>query len=61
VAPILNKKQFLFFFENDQVKSIQGDFKPSAIPVTKPSTDKMVDVPKRNLEKTMQETITDLF
>ncbi len=57
----LEQKTISIFFENDQVKSIQGDFKPSAIPVTKPSTDKMVDVPKRNLEKTMQETITDLF
>ncbi len=57
----LEQKTISIFFENDQVKIIQGDFKPSAIPVTKPSTDKMVDVPKRNLEKTMQETITDLF
>lgn len=55
------QKNISIFFENDQIKSIQGDFKPSAVPVAKTSTDKTVDVPKRDLEKTMWETMTDLF
>ncbi len=52
------QKMISIFFENDQIKSIQGDLKPSAVPVVKPSVDKMVDVPKRDLEKTLWEKIT---
>jgi outer membrane protein assembly factor BamE len=55
------QKTISIFFENDQIKSIQGDFRPSSTPVAKPSVDKMIDVPKRDLEKTMWETMTDLF
>lgn len=57
----LVQKNISIFFENDQIKSIQGDFKPSAVSVAKPSDDKSVDVPKRELEKTLWETLTDLF
>ena len=52
------QKAVSIFFENDQIKSIQGDLRPSALPVAKPSSDKVVDVPKRDLEKTMWETLT---
>ena len=55
------QKTLSIFFENDQIKSIQGDFKPSATPVVKPNTDNMVDVPKRNLDKTLTEKFSDLF
>jgi outer membrane protein assembly factor BamE len=57
----VEQKTISIFFENDQIKSIQGDFKPSATPVAKPNADKMVDVPKRDLDKTLWETISDLF
>lgn len=57
----VEQKTISIFFENDQIKSIQGDFKPSATPVAKPNADKMVDVPKRDLDKTLTETISDLF
>ena len=40
---------------------VQGDFKPSELPVIKPSDETTVDVPKRDLEKTMWETITGFF
>lgn len=55
------QKILSIFFENDQMKSIQGDFRPSPTPVLKPSTDKTVDVPKRDLDKTLWENASDLF
>lgn len=55
------QKMISIFFENDQIKSIQGDLKPSTVPVIKPSVDKMVDVPKRDLEKTLWEKMTGWF
>lgn len=57
----LQQKTVSIFFENDQLKNIQGDFRPSALPVSKPNTDTMVEVPKRNLEKTLWETVTGWF
>ena len=54
----LEQKMVSIFFENDQIKGVQGDLRPSALPVAKPSTDKVVDVPKRDLEKTLWETMT---
>lgn len=55
------QKAIAIFFENDQVKGIQGDLKPSAVPVIIPSTDKMVDVPKRDLDKTLWGSINGWF
>ncbi len=55
------QKAISIFFENDQVKGVQGDLKPSTVLVSKPSADKMVDVPKRDLEKTMWETMSGWF
>lgn len=57
----LQQKTVSIFFENDQLKNIQGDFRPSASPVSKPNTDTMIDVPKRNLEKTLWDTMTGWF
>lgn len=53
------KKTISIFFENDQIKNIQGDFRPSPTPVAKPNTDNTVEVPKRELEKTLWEKIMD--
>jgi outer membrane protein assembly factor BamE len=55
------QKQISLFFENDQITGIQGDFRPSATPVMKTSGETTVDVPKRDLEKTLWEKITGLI
>lgn len=55
------QKRMTLFFENDQLVGVQGDFKPSKVPVIKPSEETVVDVPKRDLEKTLWETITGWF
>ncbi len=53
------QKSLSIFFENDKVKSIQGDFKPNSKAVKK-LTDQTVDVPKRDLDKTLWEMMTGL-
>jgi outer membrane protein assembly factor BamE len=55
------QKQLSLYFENDQIVGVQGDFRPSSVPVIKPSTETTVDVPKRDLDKTLWEKITGLF
>jgi outer membrane protein assembly factor BamE len=55
------QKRISLFFNNDQLVGVQGDFKPSAVPVIKTSEETTVDVPKRDLEKTLWEMITGLF
>jgi outer membrane protein assembly factor BamE len=54
------QKRISLFFENDQIAGIQGDFRPSAVPVIKTSGETTVDVPKRDLEKTLWEKIISL-
>ncbi len=54
------QKRISLFFENDQIVGIQGDFRPSAVPVIKTSGETTIDVPKRDLEKTLWEKITSL-
>jgi outer membrane protein assembly factor BamE len=55
------KKVSILFNEDGLVSGIQGDFKPSATPVVKPSEEKTVDVPKRDIEKTMWKKIKGVF
>jgi outer membrane protein assembly factor BamE len=55
------KKISIMFNEVDLVSGIQGDFKPSPEPVTKPSEETTVDVPKRDIELTMWQKIKGLF
>jgi outer membrane protein assembly factor BamE len=55
------QKQISLFFENDQITGIQGDFRPSSVPVMKTSSETTVDVPKRDLERTLWEKITGLI
>ena len=57
----LMQKQLSLYFDNDHLVGVQGDFRPSAVPVIKPSTESTVDVPKRDLDKTLWEKITGLF
>lgn len=61
---MVEKKVFLVFKEVDgseRLAGLYGDFKPSSLPVVKPSDEKIVDLPKREIDKTMWETITGLF
>jgi outer membrane protein assembly factor BamE len=46
---------------SDKLVGIYGDLKPDRIPVDKLPPDSVVDVPKRNLDKTLWEMITGLF
>ncbi len=55
------QKKLSLFFDNEQLVGVQGDMRPSAKPVIKTSGETTVDVPKRNLEKTMWEKITGVF
>lgn len=55
------KKISILFNEANEVAGIQGDFKPSETEVEKPSEETTVDVPKREIEKTMWQKITGLF
>ncbi|MDD5460499.1 MAG: outer membrane protein assembly factor BamE [Methylococcales bacterium] len=54
------QKRISIYFENDQISGIQGDFRPSATPVIKTSSETALDIPKRDLEKTLWEKITSL-
>lgn len=55
------QKRITLFFEDDKIVSIQGDFRPSSLPIIKPSNETTVDVPKRDIEKTLGEMIAGLF
>ncbi len=55
------QKEVSLFFDNEQLIGIQGDMRPSATPTVKTTGETTVDVPKRNLEKTMWEKITILL
>ena len=55
------QKQLSLFFKNDQIVGMEGDFRPGAVPVVKTSGETTVDVPKRDLDKTLWEKITGLF
>jgi outer membrane protein assembly factor BamE len=55
------KRVSIVFNEDNQVVGVQGDFKPSSTPVVKPSEETTVDVPKRDIERTMWQKITGLF
>lgn len=55
------KKVSIMFDEYDQVSGIQGDFRPSTTAVIKPSAETTVDVPKRDVERTMWQKIKGVF
>jgi len=55
------QKRLSLFFEGDRLVSVQGDLRPSSMPVKKPSNETTVDIPKRNFDKTLWEKITGLF
>jgi len=55
------EKKITLMFDGDNIVGIQGDFRPSSLPVVKVSEETTVEVPKRELEKTLWETLTGLF
>ncbi|SJM91748.1 Outer membrane protein assembly factor BamE [Crenothrix polyspora] len=55
------KKITLFFDDAEQITGIQGDFKPGQVPQFKPTLETTVNVPKRDLEKTLWEKIIGVF
>ena len=55
------EKRITLYFQDDKVAEIQGDFRPSTLPVIKPSEETTVEVPKRKLQKTLWEIITGWF
>lgn len=55
------QKRVSLFFNGDNLMGVQGDFRPSSMPVVKESTETSVDVPKRDLERSMWEKISGLF
>lgn len=54
------QKRISLYFENDQIVGIQGDFRPGSVPALKASEETTVDIPKRDIEKTLWEKITGL-
>lgn len=55
------QKRISLYFNGDNLAGVQGDFRPSAMPVIKQTTETSVDVPKRNLDTTMWEKIIGVF
>jgi outer membrane protein assembly factor BamE len=55
------QKRITLIFEGDIIVGLQGDFKPSKLPVLKPSADATVDVPKRNLDDSLWGALTGWF
>ncbi|WP_347986154.1 outer membrane protein assembly factor BamE [Methylomonas sp. AM2-LC] len=55
------QKRVSLYFKGDNLQTIQGDFRPSSMPVPKPSTETSIDLPKRELEKSMWQKMADLF
>ena len=59
------QKRVSLVFKGDEgfekLAGLYGDFKPTNLPVEKPSSEQTVDLPKREMDKTMWEIISGLF
>ena len=55
------QKRLSLFFKDDLLVSVQGDFRPSNLPITKISNESTVDVPPRDLDKTLWEKVSTPF
>lgn len=55
------QKRLSLYFKDDILVGVQGDFRPSTLPVIAENNESTIDLPKRNLEKTMWEKITGIF
>ncbi|CAG1769087.1 Outer membrane protein assembly factor BamE [uncultured bacterium] len=45
----------------EKLAGLYGDFKPTNLPVEKPPTEQTIDLPKREVDRTMWEVISGLF
>lgn len=55
------QKRVSLYFNDDSLAGVQGDFRPSALPVMKVSNETTVDVPERELNRTMWEKVSGLI
>ena len=55
------QKRITLVFDGDQLVGLQGDLKPGNLPTTRNNNDLTIDVPKRNLDKTLWEKLTGWF
>jgi len=55
------QKRISLFFVNEKLSSVQGDLRPSTMPVKRESNESTVDIPKREFEKTLWEKVTGFF
>ncbi|MDT4329349.1 outer membrane protein assembly factor BamE [Methylomonas sp. MED-D] len=55
------QKRISLFFNGENLMGVQGDFRPSSLPVVKESTETSVDLPKRELDRSMWEKISGIF
>ena len=55
------QKRISLYFNGDNLAGVQGDLRPSSLPVIKESTETTIEVPKRELDTTLWEKITSLF
>ena len=55
------QQRISLFFNGDALAGLQGDYRPSAMPVVEPTADTTVIVPKRDTDKTLFQMIKSLF
>lgn len=55
------QKRVSLYFDGDTLIGVQGDFRPSSLPVAVESKESTVDIPPRNLDKTLFEMIAGVF
>jgi outer membrane protein assembly factor BamE len=55
------QKRLSLFFKDEKLSGIKGDFRPSSLNANKKSKETTVNVPPRDLDKTLWEKITSVF
>jgi len=55
------QKRLSLFFDGDILSSIQGDFRPTKNKIVSKAEETTIDIPPRDLDKTLWEKITGLF
>lgn len=55
------EKRMALYFKDEKLIGVQGDFRPSNVPLLAPSHEEIVEVPKRDIQKTLFEKIEGLF
>jgi outer membrane protein assembly factor BamE len=55
------QKRITLFFSGENLSGIQGDVHPSQLPVAKEAAETTIELPKRDMEKSMWEKISGVF